>query len=242
MSGVPRLEVEGLSAGHGALQVVRQVSFAVMPGEIVALLGPNGAGKSTVLHALAGLLRPVSGCIRFDGERIEALAPEHVSRRGVALVSESSNLFLGMTVEENLRLGGARLTAGRYRTRRAAVEDLFPVLAARRRQLAGTLSGGERKMLGLGRGLMTEPRLLLVDEPSLGLAPLVAESVFADLAALNREGLTILLVEQNVHTTLAVAARGYVLEHGEVALAGTTEELLRSPHVRASYLGITVEA
>jgi branched-chain amino acid transport system ATP-binding protein len=145
-----------------------------------------------------------------------------------------------MTVEENLRLGGARLEAARCHERRQAVEALFPVLAARRRQLAGTLSGGERKMLGLGRGLMADPRLLVVDEPSLGLAPLAAGALFEALGALNRGGLTILLVEQNVHTTLEVAGRGYVLEQGRVALAGTTAELLANPHVQASYLGVTV--
>jgi branched-chain amino acid transport system ATP-binding protein len=236
------LSVEGVAAGYRTLQVLSGVSLELHDGELVALLGPNGAGKSTTLRVITGLVPASAGAVRLEGEEITGLAPDRISRKGIAFVTETSNLFLTMTVEENLRLGGSgsRDRSG-ARARLELVEELFPALRERRRQPAGTLSGGERRMLGIGRGLMSGPRLLMIDEPSLGLAPRAAELLFESLARLNRDGLAILLVEQNVHASLEVAARGYVLEQGRVVLAGTSRELLASPHVRASYLGVARE-
>lgn len=233
------LEVRGLESGYGFLQVIRGISLSVGSGELVALLGPNGAGKSTLLRSIAGLLRPWRGEIVFDGRPIARLPAHQISRRGIGFVSETLNLFTGMTVYENLLLGAYTVADNRKRRQQLeGVFDLFPRLAERRFQLAGTLSGGERRMLGIGRALMGAPRLLLVDEPSLGLAPKLAEAVFRVLETLRAGGHTILLVEQNVPLTLDIADRAYVLEQGRVVLEGPSSELSQDLHVRQVYLGV----
>jgi branched-chain amino acid transport system ATP-binding protein len=233
------LEVKNLNAGYGFLQILRDVSLAVDLGEYVALVGPNGAGKSTTLKTIAGLLRPMSGEVRFKGESISGLAGNKVARKGIAYVSEAMNLFVNMTVQENLFMGAYTLTdKNLIKDRLAFVYDLFPQLVERKNQLAGTMSGGERKMLAIGRGLMSNPQLLLVDEPSFGLAPQLTESVFESLGALNRQGVTILLVEQNVTKTLAVTNRGYVLENGRIELQGNSHDLACDAHVRKVFLGV----
>ena len=208
-------------------------------GEYVALVGPNGAGKSTTLKTIAGLLRPMSGEIRFKGEPIDGLPGNKVARKGIAYVSEAMNLFVNMTVQENLFMGAYTLTDKRLiKDRLAFVYALFAQLVERKNQLAGTMSGGERKMLAIGRGLMSNPELLLVDEPSFGLAPQLTESVFESLGALNKQGVTIMLVEQNVTKTLAVTDRGYVLENGRIELQGKSQDLACDKHVRKVFLGV----
>jgi branched-chain amino acid transport system ATP-binding protein len=233
------LEVRGLDSGYGFLQVLRAVSLRVEEGEFVALLGPNGAGKSTLLKTIAGLVQPWAGTITFRGRTIGGLPAHRVARMGVAFVPETLNLFTGMSVHENLLLG-AHGTRNGARRRQALerVFTLFPRLAERRSQLAGTLSGGERKMLAIGRALMRDPALLLVDEPSLGLAPKLTQTVFEALTTLRAEGHTILLVEQNVPMTLAMVDRGYLLEQGVIARAGAADELAADEHVRRAYLGV----
>jgi branched-chain amino acid transport system ATP-binding protein len=233
------LEVKNLNAGYGFLQILREVSLTLDEGEYVALVGPNGAGKSTTLRTIAGLLRPMSGGIQFKGESISGLPGNKVARKGIAYVSEAMNLFVNMTVQENLFMGAYTLTDKRLiKERLAFVYELFPRLVERKNQLAGTMSGGERKMLAIGRGLMSNPQLLLVDEPSFGLAPQLTETVFESLGALNRQGMTILLVEQNVTKTLAVTDRGYVLENGRIELQGPSKDLACDAHVRKVFLGV----
>jgi len=233
------LDVKNLNAGYGFLQILRDVSLTVDQGEYVALVGPNGAGKSTTLKTIAGLLRPMSGEIRFKGEPINGLPGNKVARKGIAYVSEAMNLFVNMTVQENLFMGAYTLTDKRLiKDRLAFVYALFTQLVERKNQLAGTMSGGERKMLAIGRGLMSNPQLLLVDEPSFGLAPQLTESVFESLGALNKQGVTIMLVEQNVTKTLAVTDRGYVLENGRIELQGKSQDLACDKHVRKVFLGV----
>jgi branched-chain amino acid transport system ATP-binding protein len=233
------LEVKNLNAGYGFLQILREVSLTVDQGEYVALVGPNGAGKSTTLRTIAGLLRPMSGEIHFKGEPIEGLAGNKVARQGIAYVSETMNLFVNMTVQENLFMGAYTLRdKGLRKDRLEFVYALFPQLVERQNQLAGTMSGGERKMLAIGRGLMSDPELLLVDEPSFGLAPQLTESVFESLNALKKRGMTIMLVEQNVTKALAVTDRGYVLENGRIELEGRSRELACNDHVRKVFLGV----
>jgi branched-chain amino acid transport system ATP-binding protein len=233
------LELTDVESGYELLQVLWGVSLHVDEGEFVALLGPNGAGKTTTLRTIAGFIKPLVGGISFRGKAIGGAQPHVVSRSGVGYVSESLNLFPAMTVGENLQVG-----ANSVRDKVAVastmelVFQLFPRLLERRDQLAGTLSGGERKMLAIGRGLMASPSLLLVDEPSLGLAPMATVATFEALKALRERGVTILLVEQNVNTTLHLVDRAYVLEQGRIVLEGTGEELLSNPHVQAAYLGI----
>lgn len=233
------LEVKNLDAGYGFLQILRDVSIQVDKGEYVCLVGPNGAGKSTLLKTIAGHLKPKKGEIIFQGESIAGLPGNKVARRGIAYVSEAMNLFVNMTVEENLLMGAYLIQDKKVKTETMDyVYELFPRLAERKKQLAGTMSGGERKMLAIGRGLMLNPTLLIVDEPSFGLAPQLTESVFDSLDTLKKQGLTILLVEQNVTKTLAVTNRGYVLEHGRVELQGESEKLACDPHVRKVFLGV----
>lgn len=233
------LEVKNLNAGYGYLQILRDVSLTVDTGEYVCLVGPNGAGKSTTLKAIAGLMPPQSGEIVFKGESISGLPGSKVMKKGISLVSEAMNLFVNMTVYENLSMGAYTIRDKKVEKERLDfVYDLFPRLAERKKQLAGTMSGGERKMLAIGRGLMSNPTLLLVDEPSFGLAPLLTESVFESLDVLVKQGLTIMLVEQNVTKTLAVTDRGYVLENGSIELSGKSSELAGNAHVRKVFLGI----
>jgi branched-chain amino acid transport system ATP-binding protein len=233
------LRLDGLEVGYGALTAVRDVSLEVATGEVVALIGANGAGKTTTLKAITGLLPLRRGRMALDGERLDGLSPARVVGRGIAHVPEGRQLFPTMTVRENLELGAVR---GEERRRRAEtlawVLRLFPRLAERAGQLAGTLSGGEQQMCAIGRGLMARPRLLMLDEPSLGLAPVIVKHIFENLAQINREGTTILLVEQNVGRALGLAHRAYVLESGRIALSGTSAELLASPHVKQAYLGL----
>ena len=233
------LRVDGIEVGYGALTAVREVSLEVAAGETVALIGSNGAGKTTTLKAITGLLPLRRGTVTLDGERLDGLSPARVVGRGIAHVPEGRQLFPTMTVRENLELGAAGREA---RARRADTLEwvfrLFPRLAERTRQLAGTLSGGEQQMCAIGRGLMARPRLLMLDEPSLGLAPVVVKQIFEVLAQINRDGTTILLVEQNVARALGLAHRGYVLENGRVALSGSGDALLASGHIKQAYLGL----
>lgn len=233
------LEVKNLQAGYDYLQVLWDVSLRVSQGEFVALLGPNGAGKTTILRTIAGVITPMAGEVRLHGESIGGLSAHQIHRKGLSFVPEDLNLFAGMTVHENLLLGAYGIRdKSRVKESLDLVLDLFPRLAERRNQLAGTLSGGERKMLGVARGLMSGPSLLLVDEPSLGLAPLLVMSVLETLQELNRNGVTILLVEQNVNMTLHLTDRSYVLEQGRIALEGTSAALLENEHVQEAYLAL----
>jgi len=232
------LEIRDLDAAYGDVRVLSGVSLTVGPGEIVALLGPNGAGKSTLLTAIAGLLRPRAGAIRWQGEDLTTLRAHLVVERGVALVPEGRRLFGTMTVEDNLELGAF---AARARSARAAglerVYALFPDLRDRRRQLVRALSGGQQQMVAVGRALMAQPTLLMLDEPSLGIAPRLVASIFTALAEINRAGVAVFLVEQNVQAALTLAHRAYVLESGRIAAEGAAADLLRDPHVRRAYLG-----
>ncbi len=232
------LRLEGVEAGYGDVVAVRAVSLEVRAGEIVALIGGNGSGKTTTLRAIAGLLPLRRGAVELDGRRLDGLGSPAVVAAGVAHVPEGRQLFPTMTVRENLELG-ARTVEGRARRAEtlARVLDLFPRLGERGSQLAGTLSGGEQQMVAIGRALMARPRLLMLDEPSLGLAPVVVGAIFANLAAINRDGLTILLVEQNVLRALRCSHRAYVLENGTVTLAGESAALLADERVRRAYLG-----
>ena len=232
------LTLADVDAHYGAIQALRGVSLSVEAGEIVTLIGANGAGKSTTLRLISGLLRATQGQVMFEGRSLAGVAPHHVVRLGICHVPEGRRVFAGLTVRENLEMGGY-LLRGRARVRRALEEAfaLFPRLRERSGQSAGTLSGGEQQMLAIGRALMAEPRLLLLDEPSLGLAPNLVQGIFEVIADINRRGVTILLVEQNAHMALQVAGRGYVLETGSIVLADTAANLEANPQVRAAYLG-----
>ena len=232
------LRLDGVGAGYGDVTAVRDVSLEVRAGEIVALIGANGSGKTTTLRAITGLLPLRGGHVELDGRRISGLGPAAIVATGIAHVPEGRQLFPTMTVQENLELG-ARTAEGRTRRGEtlARVFALFPRLGERRRQLAGTLSGGEQQMAAIGRALMACPRLLMLDEPSLGLAPVVVGAIFANLAAINREGLTILLVEQNVLRALRLSHRAYVLENGTITLAGPSATLLADERIKRAYLG-----
>jgi branched-chain amino acid transport system ATP-binding protein len=233
-----RLRVEALEAGYGKAQVLFGVDLEVVENELVALLGANGAGKTTLLRAISGLVRPWSGRVLLEGQDLGGLSPAKRARMGLGHVPEGRQLFPLMTVEENLRLGAAFLAPGREREGYERVYGLFPRLAERRRQLAGTLSGGEQQMLAIGRALMGFPKILLADEPSLGLSPRLAEEVLLALKAVAGEGVGVLLVEQNVALTLDVAERAYVLEHGKVVLEGPASALAQDPRVREAYLSL----
>ena len=233
------LRLEGIQVGYGDMTAVHEASLEVREGETVALIGGNGAGKTTTLRAISGLLPLRGGRIEFAGARLDGLASSQVVARGIAHVPEGRQLFPTMSVRENLDLGARSAEARRSRAETlASVLDLFPRLAERQGQLAGTLSGGEQQMCAIGRGLMAKPRLLMLDEPSLGLAPVVVRTIFDDLQRINRGGLTILLVEQNVLRSLQLCHRGYVLENGRMALEGAGESLLQSPHIKQAYLGL----
>jgi branched-chain amino acid transport system ATP-binding protein len=234
------LELGGISVHYGRVRALTEVSLEVRRGEMVTLVGANGAGKTTALKTISGLLRPSAGEIRFDGRRIDGLASHRIVSLGVAHIPEGRQLFPDMTVVEHLDLGALRARDDRRsaRERMAWVFSLFPILRERQSQLAGTLSGGEQQMLAIGRGLMSAPTLLMLDEPSLGLAPLVVDTLADVIRSLHREGLTILLVEQNVHLALELADRGYVLETGRVILADGAGDLLENDLVKQAYLGL----
>ena len=230
------LEVADVEVRYGAIAALKGISFDVREGEIVALLGANGAGKTTTQKTVSGMMRPVAGSITLDGKRIDGIAAHDLIRLGVCHVPEGRHVFPRMTVHENLEMGAFRFrTVDRDDFER--VLELFPRLRERIKQQAGTLSGGEQQMLAIGRALMGKPRLLLLDEPSMGLAPLIVAQIFDIIREINKAGVTVLLVEQNAAQALALANRGYVLETGEIVLQGTGQELLADERVRAAYLG-----
>ncbi|HVE86778.1 MAG TPA: ABC transporter ATP-binding protein [Myxococcales bacterium] len=232
------LEVEQLHVSYGAIQALHGVTLSLGKGEVVALIGANGAGKTSTLRAVSGMLKPHSGRIRLDGSDITGMKSNALVPRGMAHAPEGRGIFLNLTVEENLDLGAyLRRDTAEIEKDREYCFGLFPVLRERRRQLSGTLSGGEQQMLSISRALMSRPKLLLLDEPSLGLAPQVVETIFRILREVNHKGVSILLVEQNAHLALSLANYGYVLETGEIAMAGPGRELLASPEIRKAYLG-----
>jgi branched-chain amino acid transport system ATP-binding protein len=245
VSVAPLLSIEDVSGGYGPILVLRGVSMTVGVGEIVALIGANGAGKTTLLHMISGLMPPSGGVIRFDGAVVSRQPPEALVRLGLIQVPERRQLFATMTVEENLLMGAYhRQNAGKAAIAAdvAEMRSLFPVLGERRHQLAGQLSGGEQQMLAVARALMAHPRMLLLDEPSLGLAPLVTRQIMQIIGGFRERGVSVLLVEQNAHAALELAARGYVLELGSVVLEGKAADLLANPRVQSAYLGGTAAA
>ncbi|WP_342726454.1 ABC transporter ATP-binding protein [Bradyrhizobium sp. B097] len=231
------LEIAGLSCGYGGPAVLKDVSLRVGAGEIVTVVGANGAGKTTLLNTIAGLLHPAEGTVRLDGASIGGHSTERIVRAGLSLVPEGRQVVAPLSVEENLLVGAYGRKGGGAADTLAAIYDRFPRLKERRRQPAGLLSGGEQQMLAIGRALMANPRVLLLDEPSMGLAPLIVSEIFLLLGELNRQGLTVLLVEQNARKALALAKRGYVLEGGRIVLEGPAEELAKSPAIVEAYLG-----
>jgi branched-chain amino acid transport system ATP-binding protein len=232
------LRLDGVEAGYGDLTAISGVSLEVRQGEAVALIGGNGAGKTTTLRAISGLLPVRAGRIELQGERLDGLGSAQIVARGIAHVPEGRQLFPTMTVRDNLELGGLAVDRPQRAAALELVFALFPRLRERERQLAGTLSGGEQQMCAIGRGLMARPRLLLLDEPSLGLAPVMVKLIFETLQRVNDAGTTIMLVEQNVPRALQLSHRGYVLENGRLVLEGTRASLLASPHVKQAYLGL----
>ncbi|HEU4949224.1 MAG TPA: ABC transporter ATP-binding protein [Candidatus Deferrimicrobiaceae bacterium] len=233
------LKVSGIDVFYGDLQVLWDVSFEVRDKEILVLVGANGAGKSTTLKTISGLLKPRKGTIEFDGVRLDELSPDKVIGQGVVHVPEARRLFREMSVEENLMMGSLSPEAKKKRARTMEwVYELFPRMKERRKQAAGTLSGGEQQMAAIGRGLMALPKVLMFDEPSLGLSPILVQDVFQIAKRINREGVTVMLVEQNVRQTLAMCDRAYVLENGRVVLEGTGKDLMDDAHVKEAYLGI----
>jgi branched-chain amino acid transport system ATP-binding protein len=232
------LEIRQLRAGYGSVEILRGIDLDVGAGEIVAVLGSNGVGKSTLNNNISALYRPFGGSIRFQGEEIAGLSSSEVVQRGLIHVPEGRRIFPNLSVRENLELGS--LVRGRQRRVQniEKVVDIFPRLRERFSQLAGTLSGGEQQMLAIGRGLMSEPTLLIMDEPSLGLSPLLVEQMFELIQRINRDGLPVLLMEQNAVQTLAIAHRAYIIENGLVAMQGRSDELARDPELRKNYLGL----
>lgn len=233
------LNIKNLNMGYGDMQVLWDVSFDVNEGEIVVLVGANGAGKSSTLKTISGLQKSNSGSIEFKGKSLNDMAPEEIIKEGVVHCPEGRKLFNEMTVEENLFMGSlyGRAKAERMNTLEECY-TLFPRLKERRKQLAGTLSGGEQQMAAIARGLMSQPKLLMLDEPGLGLAPVLVQSIFEIIKDINKNGMTILLVEQNVQMSLKFCSRAYVLENGKISMSGSGQELLNDQHVKSAYLGI----
>ena len=231
------LEVENIHVYYGSIHAVKGVSFQVNEGEIVTLIGANGAGKSTVLNTVSGLLHPRTGSVQFMDQDLKGIAPHKVVERGLAQVPEGRRIFLQMTVEENLEMGAYTQPGSSIAPGIADVYKRFPRLEERRRQVAGTLSGGEQQMLAVGRALMSRPKLMMLDEPSLGLAPLVVQDIFSIIGEINRQGVTILLIEQNANMALKIADLAYVLETGNITLSGPGEQLLADEKVKEAYLG-----
>jgi branched-chain amino acid transport system ATP-binding protein len=232
------LEIRHLEVAHGEAVAVRDVSLAVQPRELVTVVGPNGAGKTTLINAIAGLLPARAGSIHLDGSDLSSVPAHELCRRGIALVPEGRRLFPAMTVEENLEIGCYAPAARTFRGESfERVYATFAILKERRRQLAGSLSGGQQQMVAIGRALMARPRLLLLDEPSLGLAPAIVDQVFEVIAGIHADGVAVLLVEQNVVQAFAIAARAYVLEQGQIVAEGAPADLTRDPRIREAYLG-----
>ena len=237
---MPLLELKNVSSSYGSVEALRGVTLHVDAGEVVTLLGANGAGKSTTLRTISGLIRPTSGEIHFEGNRIDLMSPEQIVRLGIAHVPEGRRIFPGLTVRENIMLGATSRGRLPRKTMSDDVEEMFGIFPDIKRfenALGWTLSGGQQQMLAVARGLMARPKLLLLDEPSLGLAPVIVQQLFATIREIHALGTTILLVEQNAHLALSVAARGYVLETGNLKVEGTTSQLLDNEEVRAAYLG-----
>lgn len=232
------LEIRGLRAGYGKVEILRGIDLDVGAGEIVAVLGSNGVGKSTLNNNISGLYKPFGGSIRFKGEDISGIDSAEVVRRGLIHVPEGRRIFPNLNVRENLELGSFLRGAARRGPNLERVVSIFPRLKERFTQLAGTLSGGEQQMLAIGRGLMSEPELLIMDEPSLGLSPLLVEEMFTLIRKLNAEGQSILLMEQNAVQTLAIANRAYIIENGQVAMKGKAADMLNDPDLRKNYLGL----
>ena len=233
----PILKVEDINVYYGSIHAIKGISFEVNQGEIVTLIGANGAGKSTTLNTISGLLHSKTGSISFMGESLAKVPAHKIVSKGLALVPEGRRVFLQMSVEENLEMGAYTQPGGGVAADLEKVYSQFPRLKERRRQVAGTLSGGEQQMLAMGRALMSHPKLLMLDEPSMGLAPILVEQIFEIIQRLHQSGTTILLVEQNAQAALSVANRGYVLETGKVVTTGTGSELLASPAIKKAYLG-----
>ena len=233
----PILKVNDINVYYGAIHAIKGISFEVNPGEIVTLIGANGAGKSTTLQTVSGLLHSRTGSIEFLGENLSGVPAHKIVARGLAQVPEGRRVFLQMTVEESLEMGAYTRSGGGIDADMEKVYNYFPRLMERRRQIAGTLSGGEQQMLAMGRALMSRPKLLMLDEPSMGLAPILVEQIFEIIRTLHKAGTTILLVEQNAQAALSVADRGYVLETGKIVTSGTGAELLASPEIKRAYLG-----
>jgi len=232
------LNVDRLNSGYGKVPILRDVSFTVREGEVVAIIGPNGAGKSTLLKTISGLIKATSGTVTFDGKDITGLPPHTVMKHGISYVPEGGRLFVNMSVKDNLLMGAytdrSRLKTGIL----DEIFNLFPALKARQRQYARTLSGGEKQMLAISRGLVSAPMLIMFDEPSLGIAPILVDSIYDTLHTLKDKGMTVLLVEQNTNYALELADRAYVLENGTVVMEGSGEELIGSDHIRKSYMGL----
>jgi branched-chain amino acid transport system ATP-binding protein len=232
------LEISGLKAGYGPVTILHDIGMSIAAGEIVAVLGSNGVGKTTLNNVISGIIKPRAGSLRFDGQDITGKSPNDIVGMGLAQVPEGRKIFPNLTVRENLELGAFR-RARRNRARNfERMCTIFPRLRERLNQRAGTLSGGEQQMLAIGRGLMSEPKLVILDEPSLGLSPLLVEEMFALIQTINRDGLAVLLVEQNVVQSLAISSRTYVLEQGRFAIVGKSAEVLNDPKLRQTYLGL----
>ena len=233
----PVLQVENINVYYGSIHAIKGISFEVYEGEIVTLIGANGAGKSTTLNTVSGLLHPSTGSVSFLSQPLARIQPHKIVERGLAQVPEGRRVFAQMTVQENLEMGAYTQSSGKIHEDLEKVYALFPRLKERMTQVAGTLSGGEQQMLAMGRALMSRPKLLMLDEPSMGLAPILVEQIFDIIADLHKSGATILLVEQNAQMALSIASRGYVMETGKIVTTGTGQELLASPAVRKAYLG-----
>ena len=234
---MPLLEVTGLTVSYGAIEALKDANLSIEPGEIVALIGANGAGKSTTLRAVSGMVEPRAGTVAFDGQTLADKPAHHIVQMGMSHVPEGRGIFANLSVEENLRLGGFTRTDAEIAEGIERGFTLFPRLKERRTQNAGTLSGGEQQMLAIARGLISKPKLLLLDEPSLGLAPQIIENIFRIIVDINAQGMSILLVEQNAHQALSISHRGYVLETGRIVLSDTGKALLANEQVRQAYLG-----
>jgi branched-chain amino acid transport system ATP-binding protein len=233
------LEILNLSAAYGMVQILYEVNFKVLEGEIVSIIGPNGAGKTTLAKTIMGFMHPKTGSVKFKGENIEKMPTYEIVKKGLTMIPEGREIFPRMTVEENLQLGAYNMTdKEKIKETKEKAFDIFPVLRKKEKAMAQTLSGGEQQMLVICRSLMSNPQLLILDEPSLGLAPIMVEKVLDTVRTINEEGVTVLLVEQNIHDSLNVADRGYVLEEGKIILEGKSRELLSNSHIKEVYLGL----